>query len=308
MNSRWFTTFTFISLNDCSLHLTNSVGHNVKEEKKAAITPAVALLSDVSSSIESFFCAFAIIFWHAPYPMESKWYFIVVYHAVVDHNNHLPAKRMEFSATFAIIAGNVPAYNPRMKPSLRNVSSKQLLIPLYIDGNVCIFTLTVSNGWLTITRAHPPDWKYKNKKSVANTNGMFEVWTEKITRDPNEGIIRLITREMTHRKIWKFSHRHEHRGHEYQDEFLNILIELNVLPNEPAVKSITPDLKWSHFSIVPTFVEIVVVVVTLASIISNHVFCCILLPASNVSFRLRIFAVINWSCVAVVYGVFRFYI
>lgn len=36
--------FTFISLNDCSLHLTSSVGHNVNDEKNAAITPATALL------------------------------------------------------------------------------------------------------------------------------------------------------------------------------------------------------------------------------------------------------------------------
>lgn len=70
---------------------------------------------------------------------------------------HLPANKIEFSATFAMIAGKVPAYSPRMNPSLRNVSSRQLLIPLYSAGNVCIFTLTVSNGWLTITKATPPN-------------------------------------------------------------------------------------------------------------------------------------------------------
>lgn len=36
--------FTATSRNDCNLHLTNSVGHNVNDEKNDAITPANALL------------------------------------------------------------------------------------------------------------------------------------------------------------------------------------------------------------------------------------------------------------------------
>lgn len=58
----------------------------------------------------------------------------------------LPANNIEFSATFAIIAGSVPAYSPRKTPSFLNVSTRQPVMPLYKVGNVCILTLTVSSG------------------------------------------------------------------------------------------------------------------------------------------------------------------
>ena len=66
------------------------------------------------------------------------------------------AKRTEFSATFAAMAGVVPAYNPRTIPSLFSVDFMQEYIPEYIVGNVCIFTFTVSNGCPTYTKAMPP--------------------------------------------------------------------------------------------------------------------------------------------------------
>lgn len=60
---------------------------------------------------------------------------------------YLPANKTEFSATLAATAGSDPAYNPLARPSCLNVLMKQSNIPfLYVSGNVCIFTLTVSNG------------------------------------------------------------------------------------------------------------------------------------------------------------------
>lgn len=105
-----------ISLAACSLHLINSVGQRVKEEKKAAIHPAVALAVALKSStfcdntnkalyqenFEKLYEAiikskhightltpekFATTFWQTPYP----------------------ANKTEFSATLATIAGMVPA-------------------------------------------------------------------------------------------------------------------------------------------------------------------------------------------------------
>lgn len=131
----------------------------------------------------------------------------------------LPANKIEFSATFATTAGTDPAYlhveysntkiktyiglwktifkikvhvnrlylsmhfvyQPRMKPSFLSVCSKQSLIPVYTFGNVCIFTLTVSSGWLTYTNATPPthEWKKHNEIVQLNSRWFFILFMRK---------------------------------------------------------------------------------------------------------------------------------
>uniref|UniRef100_A0A182JKP3 Uncharacterized protein n=1 Tax=Anopheles atroparvus TaxID=41427 RepID=A0A182JKP3_ANOAO len=105
-----------VSRSACSLHLISSVGQRVKDEKNAARKPAVAF-SSVDSSVRFGLCT--------------------------------AANNTEFSATFATTAGSVPAYRPRTMPSRLNVCMVQLTSPLYSPGKVCIFTFTVSIGWLT---------------------------------------------------------------------------------------------------------------------------------------------------------------
>ena len=72
------------SLNACNLHLTNSVGHKVNDEKNAAKNPENAL-SNVESHLSLPFNS-AINFWQKPYAQNKtlkiewiyKWVIIVL--------------------------------------------------------------------------------------------------------------------------------------------------------------------------------------------------------------------------------------
>lgn len=97
------------------------VGQRVKDEKNAAKNPENAL-----SRVDASFLPWSPVTrsWQTPYPQ----------------------KRTEFSATFAMMAGIVPAYSPFLMPSLRTVCLRHIRVFGYMDGNVCILTLIVSSG------------------------------------------------------------------------------------------------------------------------------------------------------------------
>ena len=60
-----------ISLADCNLHFTNSVGHKTKLAKNAADEPANAFWKELSWFISCFELILHIAFWHRPYDMKS---------------------------------------------------------------------------------------------------------------------------------------------------------------------------------------------------------------------------------------------